>query len=250
MASMQSDKVLEVRHLTKRYGRVVAVDDLSLTVHRGEIFGLLGPNGAGKTTTLRAILGLIRPDAGEILVMQTPVAGAPHKAMRHVGAMVEGPAAHGYLSGRDNLRLCARLAGNGAERNVDSVLELVGLADKAHEKVSRYSLGMKQRLGLAQALVGNPELLLLDEPANGLDPRGIRDIRRLILRLAEERKVTILLSSHLLHEVQQMCHRVAIIDRGKLVLCGPVSELSQSTASLEELFIQLTGGEDVGGNGS
>ncbi len=245
MAATESEKVLELRHLTKRYGQTIAVDDLNLTIHRGEVWGLLGPNGAGKTTTIRAILGLIRPDAGEVVVMGHSVGRGPQRIMRHIGAIVEGPASYGYLSGRDNLRLCAKLASNGAEQNIERVLELVGLIEKANVKVSDYSLGMKQRLSMAQALVGDPSLLILDEPVNGLDPRGIREIRRLIMRLTMEKQVTILLSSHLLHEVEQTCDHVAIIDNGKLVLSGPVPELlSQTTGDLEELFIELTGGED------
>ncbi len=245
MAATKPEKVLELRHLTKRYGKTIAVDDLSLTVCRGEVWGLLGPNGAGKTTTIRAILGLVRPDAGEVVVMGHPVGRGAQRIMRHIGATVEGPTAYSYLSGRDNLRLCAKLTRNGAEQNIERVLELVGLIEKANVKVSDYSLGMKQRLSLAQALVGDPSLLILDEPVNGLDPRGIREIRRLIVRLAREKQITILLSSHLLHEVEQTCDHVAIIDKGKLVLSGPVPELlSQTTGDLEDLFIELTGGED------
>jgi ABC-2 type transport system ATP-binding protein len=247
MASAEPQKVLELRHLAKRYGKTVALDDLSLTVYQGEVFGLLGPNGAGKTTAIRAILGLIRPDAGEVVVMGRPVAQQPEEVMRLVGAIVETPAAYGYMTGRDNLRHAAMLAGDGAERRIDSVMARVGLADKSEMKVKGYSLGMKARLALAQALIGDPRLLILDEPTNGLDPRGIRDVRRLIVHLAQERGVTILLSSHLLHEVQQTCERVAIIDKGRLVVTGAVGELltEQAAEDLEELFIELTGGEDA-----
>ncbi len=243
---MEAETVLELRHVFKRYGKTVALDDLSLAVRRGEVFGLLGPNGAGKTTAIRAMLGLIRADAGEVLVLGQPVAPAPERVMHHVGAIVEGPAAYGYLSGRDNLRLAAMLAGEGSEARVERLLDLVGLAEKAAVRAGGYSLGMKQRLSLAQALVGDPDLLILDEPTNGLDPRGIRQVRQLIVRLAREEGKTILVSSHLLHEVEQMCDRVAIIDRGKLVLCGPVGGLlgEQAAKDLEELFIELTGGKD------
>ncbi|MDI7276614.1 MAG: ABC transporter ATP-binding protein [Anaerolineae bacterium] len=250
MADAARDIVLELRSLSKRYGRTLALDGLSLTIERGEVFGLLGPNGAGKTTTIRLILGLVRPDAGGVVVMGQPVGKGAWQVMRHVGALVEGPTAYSYLSGRDNLRLAAKLAGDGASRNVDGLLALVGLAGKQDVKVGAYSLGMKQRLGLALALVGDPSLLILDEPTNGLDPRGIREVRRLITRLAREKQLTILLSSHLLHEVQQTCDRVAIIDRGRLVLCGRVPELlnEEKADNLEELFIQLTGGEDDEGD--
>ena len=236
---------LVTHNLVKRYSKRAVVDHVSIELDQGEVVGLLGPNGAGKTTTIRAILGLIKPDVGEIRVMGHPVGREPQRILRHIGATVEGPAAYGYLSGRDNLRLCAKLASNGAEQNIERVLELVGLVEKANVKVGNYSLGMKQRLSLAQALIGDPSLLILDEPANGLDPRGMREIRRLIMRLATEKQITILLSSHLLHEVEQTCDRVAIIDKGKLVLSGSVPELLvQNTGGLEELFIELTGGED------
>jgi ABC-2 type transport system ATP-binding protein len=166
--------------------------------------------------------------------------------MQHIGAVVEMPTSYGYLTGYDNLILCATLNGHQAQKNIDTVLDLVGLSEKARVKVNHYSFGMKQRLSLAQALVGDPCLLILDEPTNGLDPRGIREMRHLILHLAQEKRITILLSSHLMHEVEQTCDRIAIIDKGKLVFVGAVPELrSQNKGDLEELFIELTGGEDA-----
>ncbi len=245
MNNESREKILEIKNLSKRYGKTIAVDGLSLTIHKGEVFGLLGPNGAGKTTTIRAILGLIRPDAGNVFVLGCPVSRGPEKVMQHIGAVVEGPSSYAYLSGRDNLKLCAKLARNGTERNIEKELDLVGLKEKADAKVASFSLGMKQRLSLAQALIGDPDLLILDEPTNGLDPRGIREIRHLIIHLAKEKGITILLSSHLMHEVEQTCDHIAIIDKGRLVFMGSVLDLrNQNKGDLEELFIELTGGED------
>ncbi len=245
MNNASGEKILEIKNLSKRYGKTIAVEDLSLTIHKGEVFGLLGPNGAGKTTTIRAILGLIRPDAGNVFVLGCPVSQGPEKVMQHIGAVVEGPSSYAYLSGRDNLRLCAKLTRDGAEGNIEKELDLVGLTEKADVKVAHYSLGMKQRLSLAQALIGDPDLLILDEPTNGLDPRGIREIRHLIIHLAKEKGITILLSSHLMHEVEQTCDHIAIIDKGRLVFMGSVLDLrNQNKGDLEQLFIELTGGED------
>jgi ABC-type multidrug transport system ATPase subunit len=240
-----SEIILEIKHLTKRYGKTIAVNDLNLTIFKGEVFGLLGPNGAGKTTTIRSILGLTKPDAGEISVMGSVVGKGSPNVMQYIGAVLEGQANHGYLTGYDNLVLCNILNGYEVHRNIDEVLDLVSLSEKAREKASHYSLGMKQRLSLAQALIGDPNLLILDEPTNGLDPRGIRDTRHLILQLAKEKGMTILLSSHLMHEVEQTCDRIAIIDKGKLVFMGSILELkNQNKGDLEDLFIELTGGED------
>lgn len=237
--------VLEVKHLTKRYGSLLAVDNLTLTIHPGEVLGLLGPNGAGKTTAIRSILGLVKPDVGEVWILGCSVAQQRQKALQHVGAIVEGPTAYGYLSGRDNLRLSALLSGNRVEGNIDHMLRSVGLIRAAHMRTDQYSLGMKQRLSLAQALLAKPRLLVLDEPFNGLDPRGIRELRTLILRLAHEEGLAILLSSHLLHEVEQVCDHVTIIDKGKEILTGSVKELlERRTGVLEDLFIELTGDEE------
>jgi ABC-2 type transport system ATP-binding protein len=219
----QPDRVDPVRviGLTKRYGHVVAVDGLTLTVRRGEVYGFLGPNGAGKTTTLRMLVGLVRPTAGRAQVLgATP--GAPSSLAR-IGAMVETPALYPYLSGRDNLTFLAMQAGVPRGR-VPEVLETVGLAQRARDRFATYSLGMKQRLGVAAALLKDPELLLLDEPTNGLDPIGVAEMRMLIRRLGDEGKA-VLLSSHQLGEVEQLCDRVGVIFRGRLVTEGTVQEL-------------------------
>ncbi|HTF09224.1 MAG TPA: ABC transporter ATP-binding protein [Asanoa sp.] len=204
--------------LTKRYGEVVAVQDLDLTVRAGEVYGFLGPNGAGKTTTLRMLLGLIRPTSGRVLLH-----GQPPGDLSGVGAMIEGPAFYPYLSGRDNLRVLARYAAVD-DRRIDVVLDLVDLSGRAKHKFGTYSLGMKQRLGVAAALLKDPQLLILDEPTNGLDPAGMADMRALIRRLGAAGS-TVLISSHLLTEVEQICDRVGIIARGALVAENTVAEL-------------------------
>jgi ABC-type multidrug transport system ATPase subunit len=214
--------VIETRALTKRYGEaIVAVDDLDLRVRRGEVYGFLGPNGAGKTTTLRMLLGLVRPTSGQVVVLGT-APGAP-EGLARIGAMVEAPAFYPYLSGRDNLRVLARYAGAGEDR-VEAALDEVGLSDRAADRSRAYSLGMKQRLGVAAALLKDPELLILDEPTNGLDPAGMADMRDLIRSLGKGGR-TVVLSSHLMGEVEQVTDRVGVIRDGALVAEGTVEEL-------------------------
>jgi ABC-2 type transport system ATP-binding protein len=211
---------VETSELTKRYGRSVAVENLNLTVPSGEVYGFLGPNGAGKTTTLRMLLGLTRPTSGSLRVFgKTPSAGY----LSQVGALIEGPAFYPYLSGLENLRVLAGHAGVRRTR-VDAVLETVDLAERAKDKYRTYSLGMKQRLGLAAALLKEPRLLILDEPTNGLDPVGMADMRTLLRKLAAE-GVTVLLSSHLLAEVEQICDRFGVITNGHLVAETTIAEL-------------------------
>jgi ABC-2 type transport system ATP-binding protein len=206
--------------LTKRYGNLAAVDGVDLTVGSGEVYGFLGPNGAGKTTTLRMVLGLIRPTAGSVHVLgRAPGPGR----LRGVGALIEGPAFYPYLSGRDNLRVLARYTGVPDAR-IAGVLEQVDLAGRAKDPYRTYSLGMKQRLGVAAALLKDPRLLVLDEPTNGLDPAGMAEMRTLIRRLGASGR-TVLLSSHLLGEVEQICDRVGVISRGRIVAESTVAEL-------------------------
>jgi ABC-type multidrug transport system ATPase subunit len=217
-----TDLVVETHGLTKRYGNgVVAADSLELRIGRGEVYGLLGPNGAGKTTTMRMLVGLVRPTAGSATVAGHP-AGDP-AGLRRVGALIEGPAFYPYLSGRQNLRVVADYTGVGHE-HVEDVLERVDLRERGRDRYSTYSLGMKQRLGIAAALLRDPELLILDEPANGMDPQGIAEMRTLIRGLGEGQR-TVLLSSHLLGEVEQVCDRVGIIRGGRLVAQSTVAEL-------------------------
>ena len=217
------------RGLVKRYGELVAVDHVDLTVEHGDVFGYLGPNGAGKTTSLRMLLGLIRPSEGraELFGRDPLVHGA--KALDGVAGFVEGPAFYPYLSARRNLELLADYD-DGPRGRIDEVLDLVELRDRARDRVGGYSHGMKQRLGIAASLLRAPRLLLLDEPTTGLDPAGMRDMRQLVTRLAAE-GITILLSSHLLYEVEDLCNRVAIVRRGRVVYEGSLAELKATAAA-------------------
>ncbi|HEV7129044.1 MAG TPA: ABC transporter ATP-binding protein [Ktedonobacterales bacterium] len=216
--------VLRARQLSKRYGQRDAVNDLNLQVRRGEIFGFLGPNGAGKTTTIRMALGLIAPTAGSVEILGQNVATHGGQILPRVGALVETPALYTYMSGRDNLRAVAAVLGGVPAERVQQVLELVNLRERQRDRVKTYSLGMKQRLGVAIALLQDPDLLILDEPANGLDPAGIVEMRDLLRQLAAQGK-TVFISSHVLGEVQQICTRVAIINLGKLVTESTVEDL-------------------------
>jgi ABC-type multidrug transport system ATPase subunit len=211
---------LQTEGITKRFGAHTAVDRLTITVERGDIYGFLGPNGAGKSTTLRMLLGLVRPTSG---VIKYPVRGSGWeylKARTRVGAIIETPAFYENFSGRRNLELLASLSGGVQSKRVEEVLEIVDLRDRARDPVKVYSYGMRQRLGIAQALLPTPELIILDEPTNGLDPQGIHETRELIRRLRDEFKLTVLLSSHLLTEVEQLCNRVGIIHKGNLLYEG------------------------------
>ena len=221
---------LEVRGLTKRFGSFTAARDVSFRVYRGDVFGFLGPNGAGKSTTIGMLLGLIKPTAGEIRMFGQPPE-RHDEALANVGGIIEAPAFYPYLSGRDNLRALAHLRPGTTRQRIDEVLELVGLSEAATKKFGQYSLGMKQRLGIAWTLLHDPDLLILDEPTNGLDPAGMLEVRHLILRLAEQGK-TIFISSHLLHEIEQVCDRVAVIRRGEVVAEGAVDELLSQTERL------------------
>jgi ABC-2 type transport system ATP-binding protein len=217
-----SELVIETRDLTKRYGdRIVAVDRLRMCVRRGEVYGFLGPNGAGKTTTLRMLLGLVRPSSGAAVVLGAEP-GSP-EALARTGALIETPTFYPFLSGRDNLRALARHAGV-PESRIEPALEEVELAARGGDRFQTYSLGMKQRLGIAAALIKDPELLILDEPTNGMDPAGMAEIRTFIRTLARGER-TVLLSSHLMAEVEQTCDRVGVISRGSLVGEGTVDEL-------------------------
>src|SRR5882762_2515394 len=218
--------------LSKAYGKRLAVDHLDLQVDRGELFGFLGPNGAGKTTTIRMALGLIAPTNGSIEILGLEVRHNRSKVLPRVGALVESPALYGYLSGRNNLRAFGDLLGGVPAKRIDEVLEIGSLTGRDKDKVKTYSMGMKQRLGLAVALLNNPDLLILDEPANGLDPAGIVEMRDLLRELAAEGK-TVFISSHVLSEVQLICTRVAIINHGKLIRIAPVTELLDAPGEFE-----------------
>ena len=217
--------VLQADQLTKRYRRRVVVDRLSLTVERGDIFGFLGQNGAGKSTTIRMALGLVRPTSGRVSVLGHDMARQPLRALQRVGAIIEAPAFYENFSGQQNLRMLAAMSGGAERQRIEMVLEIVGLRDRANDPVRVYSHGMRQRLGIAQALLPNPEFVILDEPTDGLDPQGLQEIRVLIRRLRDEFGLTVMLSSHLLHEVEQICNRVAIIETGHLLYQGSVGDL-------------------------
>jgi ABC-2 type transport system ATP-binding protein len=223
--SVASDTpVLQTRGLVKRYGELAAVDRVDLTVPAGDVYGLLGPNGAGKTTFMRMLFGLIRPDEGSLELFGRPGALGKVDALQDVAGFVETPRFYGYLSGRANLEILATLDRRGRNGVIDEVLDQVGLADRAKDKVREYSYGMVQRLGVAAALMRSPLLLILDEPTNGLDPAGIRDMRALVRRLAEG-GITILLSSHNMLEVEEICRHVAIMRRGRIAFDGSMDEL-------------------------
>ena len=227
--------MIVTRGLTKRFGRVVAVDGIDLEVREGDRYGFLGPNGSGKTTTVRMLLGLVFATAGEIELLGHPVPRRSGPALREVGALIEGPAAYDHLSARTNLALMDAAGPPGPESSrrtrrarIDAALEVVGLAAVGRRPVGQYSLGMRQRLGLAGALLRRPRLLILDEPTNGLDPQGIHEVRDLLARLNRE-GTTVFLSSHLLPEVEQLCNRVGILDRGRLAWQGPLADLRRPT---------------------
>jgi ABC-2 type transport system ATP-binding protein len=222
---------VETHGLTKRFGPTVAVDDVELGVPRGSAFGYLGPNGAGKTTLIRTLLGLTRANAGTMSLLGIPVPADRRKALARVGAIVDEPRFHPHLTGRDNLRLLAAARGGDADQRIAPSLARVGLAERAEDKVATYSMGMRQRLGVAACLLADPELLMLDEPMNGLDPAGMHEMRAMIASLADEGR-TVMLSSHLLDEVQRTCDAVAIVDHGRVIRQGSIDELIRGAGAM------------------
>ncbi len=223
---------LVATNLTKIIGRRTIVESVSFSLHPGEVFGFLGPNGAGKTTTIRMLVGLIRPTAGNVTICGFDVRRDFEDALRNVGCIVENPDLYRFMTGRENLEHFARMLGV-EKAEIDRVAELVALAHRLDQRVGTYSLGMRQRLGIAQALLGTPRVLILDEPANGLDPAGIREIRELLRHLASERQMSVFVSSHLLAEIELMCDRVAIIHHGRILREGSVHELISSQREME-----------------
>ena len=222
---------VETHGLAKRFGPTVAVDDVELLVPRGSAFGYLGPNGAGKTTLIRTLLGLTRANAGTMSLLGVPVPAERSRALARVGAIVDEPRFHPHLTGRDNLRLLAAARGGDADQRIAPSLARVGLADRAGDKVAAYSMGMRQRLGVAACLLGDPELLILDEPMNGLDPAGMHEMREMVAGLADEGR-TVVLSSHLLDEVERTCDAVAIVDHGRVIRQGPIDELIRGAGAM------------------
>lgn len=222
--SAHQDVVLSVSSVKKQIGGKPIIKDVSFEVRTGEIFGFLGPNGAGKTTTIRMLVNLIKPTSGEILICGEDIGRDPEAALRHVGCIVENPEAYSYLTGWENLEHFARMLRGIDNARIREVAAIVGLDSRIHDKVKTYSLGMRQRLGIAQALLGRPKLLILDEPTNGLDPKGIKELREFVRMLASQ-GMSLFISSHLLSEIQLMCDRVAIISRGEVLAVGTVDEL-------------------------
>jgi ABC-2 type transport system ATP-binding protein len=220
------EAAIETRALTKRFGARTAIDGVDLLVPRGTAFGFLGPNGAGKTTMIRMLLGLTQASGGTMSVLGRPVPSERAQALQRVGAIVEEPRFHTHLSGRENLQIIAAVRGSHARERIAPALARVGLAERAEEKIKRYSLGMRQRLGVARCLLADPQLLILDEPTNGLDPGGIQEFREMIRAMVEQEGRTVFISSHLLDEVEKICDAAAIVDRGKVVAQGPLSELT------------------------
>ncbi|MFJ2044112.1 MULTISPECIES: ABC transporter ATP-binding protein [Paenibacillus] len=231
MAQEQTDSVLSVQHLKKKIGRKWIIKDVTFDVKPGEIFGFLGPNGAGKTTTIRMLVDLIKPTEGKIQVCGYDVNRDPERALRYVGSIVENPEVYTYLTGWENLEHFARMQPGVDNDRIQEVVDIVRLDQRIHDKVRTYSLGMRQRLGIAQALLGRPRLLILDEPTNGLDPKGIKELRVFIKQLASE-GMAVFVSSHLLSEIQLLCDRVAIISAGRVLAVGGVNELIEDHSKL------------------
>ena len=220
------DKIIEVEGLSKRFKDILAVQNLNLNVYRGDVFGFLGPNGAGKSTTIRMLLSLIKPTKGSIKIFDKSLLDSRENILKNIGAIVEKPDLYKYLSAYKNLQILGKLSGvDITKKRIMEILELVGLKERANSKVKTFSHGMKQRLGIAQALLHNPELIILDEPTTGLDPQGMKEIRDLINHLSKDEKKTIFLSSHILSEVEQVANRMIIINKGTTVVEGKVAEL-------------------------
>lgn len=226
---MNDEVILEVEGISKRVGKRILVENLSFRISAGEVFGFLGPNGAGKTTTIRMLVGLIRPTNGRIRIGGYDLQTHFTEAIRQVGSLVENPEAYSFLTGWENLKQSARILGNVEDSWIHEVVSWVGLTERIHDRVKTYSLGMKQRLGIAQTLLGKPRLLILDEPTNGLDPAGIRELRGFIRRLVDEMEMAVLISSHLLSEVEMMCDRVGIMQRGRFIREATIEELMKET---------------------
>jgi ABC-type multidrug transport system ATPase subunit len=222
----EAEKIIEVSHLVKYYGKFKAVDDASFDVFRGDVYGFLGPNGAGKSTTIRTLLSLIKPTSGQIKIFNRDISSQHHYILQRIGCIVEKPDFYHFLSAEKNLEVFARISGVSiSKKRVHEMIEFVGLKGREKDKLRSFSHGMKQRLGIAQTLIHDPELIILDEPTTGLDPQGIIDIRNLILQLKNERNKTILLSSHILSEIELIANRMVIINKGKTIVQGSVSEL-------------------------
>ncbi|MDD3224318.1 MAG: ABC transporter ATP-binding protein [Clostridium sp.] len=226
--------ILEVKDLYKTLGKREIIKGISFSIKPGEIFGFLGPNGAGKTTTIKMLVGIIAPTKGSIKIMGHDIQSEKVEALKNVGAIVETPELYSYLTGKQNLEQLARISKNITKEDIDKAAEDVGLKDRINDKVKKYSLGMKQRLGFAESLLGNPKFLILDEPTNGLDPNGIIEFRTMLKELAKEKKVSIFISSHILSEIQELCDTVAFIDNGKIQSIEEMNNLKDMAANAED----------------
>lgn len=236
--------ILETNHLSKQSGNTYRVNDLSMAVPENCVYGFLGPNGAGKSTTLKMILGLIQPSQGSIKIFGKVMNSANRLSiLRQTGSLIENPGGYGHLTGLENMQIIQKLKGV-SEAEIAPALKTVRLYDQRDKKLSNYSLGMKQRLGIAMAILGNPKLLILDEPTNGLDPAGIQEMRQLICSLPKERNMTVIISSHLLSEIEQMADQVGIIHHGRMLYQGTLANLETQGDNLEDVFLEMTGGKE------
>jgi ABC superfamily ATP binding cassette transporter,ABC protein len=236
--------ILETNHLSKQSGNTYRVNDLSMAVPENCVYGFLGPNGAGKSTTLKMILGLIHPNQGSIKIFGKIMNSANRLSiLRQTGSLIENPGGYGHLTGLENMQIIQKLKGV-SEAEIAPALKTVRLYDQRDKKLSNYSLGMKQRLGIAMAILGNPKLLILDEPTNGLDPAGIQEMRQLICSLPKERNMTVIISSHLLSEIEQMADQVGIIHHGRMLYQGTLADLETQGDNLEDVFLEMTGGKE------
>lgn len=233
------ETVLSVRNLNKYFGSAHIINDVSFDVYAGEIFGFLGPNGSGKTTTIKMIMGFLFPDSGEITICGNNIKKEYEKAMNLVGGIVENPEMYKELTGLQNLKMYARLHDGVTAERIDEVLELVDMKDRATDKIKKYSLGMKQRIGVAQAIVHKPKLLILDEPTNGLDPAGIKELRDILKKLAHEENTAVFVSSHMLAEMELMCDRVAIIHKGSILAVKPIDEVLHMAANSDSCIFEV-----------
>lgn len=236
--------ILETNHLSKQSGNTYRVNDLSMAVPENCVYGFLGPNGAGKSTTLKMILGLIQPSQGSIKIFGKVMNSANRLSiLRQTGSLIENPGGYGHLTGLENMQIIQKLKGV-SEAEIAPALKTVRLYEQRDKKLSNYSLGMKQRLGIAMAILGNPKLLILDEPTNGLDPAGIQEMRQLICSLPKERNMTVIISSHLLSEIEQMADQVGIIHHGRMLYQGTLADLETQGDNLEDVFLEMTGGKE------
>jgi ABC-2 type transport system ATP-binding protein len=240
MEASLANFVLKVRNLTKRYQERIAVNNISFEVFQGEIFGFLGPNGAGKTTTLKIITGLAKPTSGSAYVCGFDVVKQFEKAIANVGGIIENPELYSYMSGLDNLKYYAKLSNKPiSKQKIEEVVKLVGMESRIKDKVKAYSLGMRQRVGIAQALLHDPKLLVLDEPTNGLDPEGIQEMRDFLKKLAHDKKIAIIISSHILAEMEQLCDTIAIIDNGNIIELKSMQEIKQKAKQSGRICIKV-----------